>query len=348
MPAHELRDEASRRIHSPEVRARRTIPCTGRAAALSRKIPAVRLRRYAAERIAATLCVLGLAIVGTFVICHVIGPISLQGAAVDPSVRARLSAYADESFGDFLSRLFGGSLAQSLYAPQLDVSIPDACLVTLSLVGWAIIIGLLIAVPLGLLWERNPRWTRFVAAPFVYLAASLLPIWVALELGRYLGADWDIFPVGNYADFFSPPEGQPGGPLEWAYHLILPAFVLSLPFAAIYTRVVRAAARDVRRARAEGPAEERDKAVATARRTGLIMVGKGLLRDVGYLMGAALFMEVAFSLPGLGRTLFTATFTSDTPVIEGVLIFGTLIAVAIHLLGGLVGGAVSRQWRLGP
>jgi peptide/nickel transport system permease protein len=307
----------------------------------------VRFRRYAAERIAATLGVFALAVVGTFVICHIIGPISLQGAGVDPDVRVRLFAYAHESFGDFLSRLFSGSLAQSLYGSQPDASIPDASLVTLSLVGWAIFIGLLVAVPLGLLWERKPRRIRFVATPFVYLAASLLPVWVALELGRYLGVDWDIFPVGNYADFFSPPEGPPGGPLEWAYHLILPAFVLSLPFAAIYTRVVRAAARDVRRVRAAAPAEERDEAVGTARRTGLIMIGKGLLRDVGYLMGAAVFMEVVFNLPGLGRTLVTATFTSDTPVIESVLIFGTLIAVAIHLLGGLVGGAVNRQWRLG-
>jgi hypothetical protein len=38
----------------------------------------MRYRRYALERIAATLGVLCLAVVGVFVICHVIGPMSLR------------------------------------------------------------------------------------------------------------------------------------------------------------------------------------------------------------------------------------------------------------------------------
>jgi peptide/nickel transport system permease protein len=272
------------------------------------------------------------------VICHVIGPISRQGATVEPAVRARLAEYANESFFDYLSRLFSGSLAHSLYGIGIDV--PAASLVTLSVVGWTLFIGLLIAVPLGLLWDRRPRWTRLVAIPFVYLAASMLTVWVAMELSYYLGFKWDVFPVGDYTNFFD-------GPIDWAYHLILPAFVLCLPFAAIYTRVVRATARNVRRARAEASAEERDEARARARRAGLVTIGKGLLRDVGWLMGLALFVETAFQLPGLGRTMVLGTFNSDTPVIESVLIFATLVAVSIHLLGTLAGGAVSKQWRLG-
>ena len=122
-------------------------------------------------------------------------------------------------------------------------------------------------------------------------------------------------------------------PIQWAYHLILPAFVLCLPFAAIYTRVVRASFRNVRRARAEAQPEERDRAVGAARRAGLITVTKGLLRDIGYLIGFALFAEVAFQLPGLGLTLELATFNADTPVVESVLIFATLVAVGIHLAG---------------
>jgi peptide/nickel transport system permease protein len=309
----------------------------------------MRFRRYALERIGATVAVLCLGLVGVFLICHVIGPMTLQGGGdVDPGVRARYFAYAHESFGDFLWRIFGErSLAQSLYGPEAAVAVPEASLVTLSLVGWAIFIGLLFAVPLGVLWERRPRGTRLVAAPFVYLAASLLPVWVALELSLYLGFRWEIVPVAGYADFFSPRQGVPGGPWEWAYHLILPAFVLALPFMAIYTRVIRAMLRDVRRARGASSPDDKERAVVAARHTGLITGSKGLLRDVGYLMGAALFIEVAFSLPGLGSSLYLATFASDTPLVEAVLIFGTFVAVAIHLLGNLVGAAVSRQWRLG-
>jgi peptide/nickel transport system permease protein len=309
----------------------------------------MRFRRYALERIGASVGVFCLAVVGTFVICHVFGPMSLAGGTFDPDVRARLAHYGNESFFDYLSRLFSGSLAQSIYGGRNPPSVPDASLVTLSLVGWAIFIGLLIAVPLGLLWDWRPRWTRVVAWPFVYLAASMLTLWVALELSFYFGFKWNIFPVANYANFFGAPKGSglPGGPIEWAYHLILPAFVLCLPFAAIYTRVVRASARNVRRARADAPAEERDAAGARARRAGLVTIAKGLLRDVGWLMGLALFVEISFSLPGLGRALQLATVNADTPVMESVLIFGTLVAVGIHLLGALIGGAVSPRWRAG-
>jgi peptide/nickel transport system permease protein len=298
----------------------------------------MRFRRYALERIGASVGVFCLAVVGTFVICHVFGPIRLQGG--EPDVRARLAHYANESLFDYLSRLFRGSLAQSIYGARGAPSVPDASLVTLSLVGWAIFIGLLIAVPLGLLWDWRPRWTRFVAWPFVYLAASMLTVWVAMELGLHFGYDWEIFPVGNYVNFVDDP-------IDWAYHLILPAFVLCLPFAAIYTRVVRASAGNVRRARADASDEERDEAGARARRAGLVTIAKGLLRDIGWLIGLALFVEVGFNLPGVGRTTELATFNADTPVIENVLIFATLVAFGIHLVGTLIGGAVSARWRAG-
>src|SRR4029079_11723241 len=102
----------------------------------------------------------------------------------------------------------------ALCGGRADVDVPGASLVTLSIVGWTIFIGLMIAVPLGLLWEYRARWTRWVAIPFVYLAASLLTIWVAIELSRYLIEDWEIFPFGGYTNFVD-------GPIDWAYHLIL-------------------------------------------------------------------------------------------------------------------------------
>ena len=45
---------------------------------------------------------------------------------------------------------------------------------------------------------------------------------------------------------------------------------------------------------------------------GLITVTKGLLRDIGYLIGFALFAEVAFQLPGLGLTLELASLKLET------------------------------------
>ncbi len=192
-----------------------------------------------------------------------------------------------------------------------------------------------------------PRWTRWFAAPFVYLAIGVLPIWVAIELSFYLGYDWGLFPTAGYADFFDPPHDVPGGPVQWAYHLMLPGFVLGLPVAALYTRVTRALARNVRRAGEETPEAERAEAVRSARTTAGITFAKGLLRDVGLLIGAALFVETAFNLPGFGRTMIVFASLTAAPAVEGILIFATVVAVTIHLAGNLIGGAASKQWRHG-
>lgn len=76
------------------------------------------------------------------------------------------------------------------------------------------------------------------------------------------------------------------------------------------------------RARAEASAEARQEAGERARRAGLVTIAKGLLRDIGWLIGLSLFVEVGFQLPGLGRTMQLATFSADTPLIENVLIVG--------------------------
>ena len=96
------------------------------------------------------------------------------------------------------------------------------------------------------------------------------------------------------------------------------------------------------RRRRSGTRQERGRAAP-----GWSQSRKGLLRDIGWLIGLALFVEVSFQLPGLGRTMQLAIFSADTPLIESVLIFATLVAVGIHLLGTLIGGAVSAKWRAG-
>ncbi len=300
------------------------------------------LRRYALERIVATVGVLFLALVVVFLICHVAGPPKLGPG---PQVDSNYLRYAHESFGDYLWRLIAHqSFARPFFSDASVASlIFKASTVTLSLVGWALFLGLLVAVPLGVLWDRRPRWTVRPASVFVYLAISAQLIWVGLWASYLLGYRTHVFPLADYADFFNPPHGQPGGPIQWAYHLILPGLVLGLPVAAIYTRVIRALSRNVRHAGAEAAPADRAEAVRNARSAAFVVLLKGLLRDVGFLIGLAVFVESVFQLPGLARLVLVG----DTPVVEGALIVATLVAVAIHLAGNLIGGAVSEQWRAG-
>jgi peptide/nickel transport system permease protein len=93
--------------------------------------------------------------------------------------------------------------------------------------------------------------------------------------------------------------------------------------------------------------DERPAATRRASARVAITLSKALLRDVGYLIGAAVLVEEVFGLPGLGRTLVSAVAGGDGAMAEGILIVGTLIGVGVALLGNLVGGAISSEWRSG-
>ena len=54
--------------------------------------------------------------------------------------------------------------------------------------------------------------------------------------------------------------------------------------------------------------------------------------NVGYLLGGAVIIEDIFSIPGLGQYALNAIQTRDYPEVQGVVILGTFIFVALNLL----------------
>lgn len=52
--------------------------------------------------------------------------------------------------------------------------------------------------------------------------------------------------------------------------------------------------------------------------------------QLGWLMGGAVMTEVIFNRPGLGRLLFERTINQDYPVVQGVVIFTTLVFIVVN------------------
>ena len=74
----------------------------------------------------------------------------------------------------------------------------------------------------------------------IYLGVSLPVAFLGLYLS-YLAFRWGVFPIAGYCNVFESSERDAcSGPVEWAKHLVLPVITLSLSFAALYTRMVRA------------------------------------------------------------------------------------------------------------
>src|SRR6185312_876934 len=135
-------------------------------------------------------------------------------------------------------------------------------------------------------------------------------------------------PISNYADFFNPPPGQPGGPVQWAYHLILPWMTFMCLFAAIYVRMIRANVMEtlnedyVRTARAKG-APNWLVLRSHVLRNALLPIVTMLGMDIGIALGGAVFTETVYGLPGLGRQLVLSITNFDLPITMGLVVFTT-------------------------
>lgn len=296
----------------------------------------------------------------SYVLFFLIGPTSANignrsagqsGEAVTVAESVGVEGSFLEAYGTFLRKVVTGDLGQSFFGRR-DVTeiIGAAAPVTASLVVGAAVIWLLIAFPIGILSALRPRSALDrMAMVFVLIGISAHPLWVGYILSYVFGFRLGWFPSTGYCDVFYAVTAC-GGPVQWAYHLLLPWITFALAFAAIYARMIRASLREtmtedyVRTARAKGlgtwPAVR-----GHALRNALLPVVTMLGMDLGLAFVAAVFVERAFSLPGVGSLLFTALGRHDTPVILGIVILVTTLIIVFNLIVDLVYGALDPRVR---
>src|SRR3954466_13847154 len=190
---------------------------------------------------------------------------------------------------------------------------------------------------------------------FVLVGVSAHPLWIGLIFSYFFGFKLRNFPIhtpiAGYADFFNPPPGQPGGPVQWFYHMILPWTTFAILYAALYTRMIRANVMEtmnedyVRTARAKG-APERTVMRKHILRNAMLPLVTILGMDIGLALGGAIFTETIYSLPGLGRTSVQALANYDIPTILGVIVFITVIIIVFNLIVDLLYAVIDPRIRL--
>ena len=257
-----------------------------------------------------------------------------------------------QEYGQYLGRILHGDLGES-YVTRREVSgiIAQAAPVTASLVFGGAIVWLLIAIPVGLLSALRPRsLLDRGATAFVLIGISAHPVWIGLILSYFLGEKLGLAPTGGYCDLVSPTT-ECGGPIQWAWHLWLPWLTFALMFAAIYMRMVRASVVEalgedyVRTARAKGASEAQIMRHHVLRNS-LLPVVTMLGMDIGVALGAAVFVERVYGLPGLGSVALQSLARRDLPVIMGVVLFGTLVVIVLNLIVDLLYTAIDPRSRL--
>ena len=216
----------------------------------------------------------------------------------------------------------------------------------LSLAIHAEIISMILAIPMGIL----AAYKRGTAVDVAAVSASLVGIAVpgfllSMILMLIFGANLKWLPVAGYA----PLAKGLGMHLRY---LTLPAVSLGLVQAAYITRMTRSSMLDVlymnyiRTVRAKGQREALVVLVyglKNAAPTILTVIGQSF----GSLVTGTIVTESIFNIPGLGRLVMSAINRRDVFVIQGVVLFVTVIYVLVNLLVDVLYGFVDPRIQLG-
>jgi peptide/nickel transport system permease protein len=200
-------------------------------------------------------------------------------------------------------------------------------------------IGVVSAVKRGALLDRL----------FILLATlglSLPSFWFAMMLIIVFSVKLRWLPGAG----MSSPIG-PGGPLDVAKHMILPAIALSVIPLAVIARYTRSSMLEVisqefvTTARAKGL---NDYAVVIRHvfRNTLVLIVTMLGLQIGFLLAGAVYIENVFSWPGVGQLLVNAILKRDFPLVQGGVLLVALSYVVINLLTDLTYAYLDPRIRL--
>jgi len=213
--------------------------------------------------------------------------------------------------------------------------------ITIWVIGSAQLLGLLIAIPIGVYSATRP-YSLFdqIATTCAFLGFSLPTFFTGLLFILFFSIYLDWLPFIYRADITAT------GWRWWWEHIrqaIMPVAVLGLAQAAQITRFMRSAVLDViqldyvRTARAKGLAE-RITIVKHVVRNALIPVVTLISLQVPGIYAGALITEQIFRVPGIGSLLISSILANDTPVVMAITFVFSALVVIFSLIADLLYG----------
>jgi peptide/nickel transport system permease protein len=239
---------------------------------------------------------------------------------------------------DYLVRLSHGDFGRSFRydQPALDVVL-ERVGATLVLGGFALLLSVLIAVPLGILaaLRRNSVWDSLSLV--ISLSGQALPVfWFGILLIILFAVTLRWLPASG------------GGDVP---HLILPGITLAAYSLAVISRLLRSSllevlgAEYVRTARAKG-LREHVVLIRHALKNALMPVVTVLGLQVGTLLGGAVITEEVFAYPGMGRLAVQAILGRDFSLIQAFVVLSAITIVCANLVVDLVYGWLDPRVRV--
>ncbi len=321
------------------------------------------MTRYILRRILEAIPLLFLISVSVFVVLQILpaGPLSVYEN--DPALSQDDVRRLEERFGlhepipvryvRWLGAIAQGDLGYSISTQQPVVRmIGDRLPNTLLLMGIALLVSLLIALPVGVLSAvRQYSWTDHLATTFSFVGFAVPPFWSGLMLIVLFSVKAREWGLPSLPSSGMVTLGADGGLTDRLAHLVMPVTVLALFNAAQYTRYVRASMLDalhqdyMRTARSKG-LQERVVLWRHSLKNASLPVVTAIALDIPGLFTGAVVTESIFAWPGMGRLFIEAAGRFDYAALMGIVMITAILVVCSTLLADLLYAGLDPRVRL--
>ncbi|MFH5797071.1 ABC transporter permease [Haladaptatus sp. CMAA 1911] len=303
------------------------------------------MRRYVVKRVAHAAFIMWLVATTVFFGLRLIpgGPVrTMLGQEATPKAVAALRAKLGLNqplyvqYLDWLKEMLTLQFGQSLSTGQpVSTLVSQAAPKTLSIAILAIIIGLGVAVPTGILSAtRKGEPMDYLATVTAFLGVSMPAFFVGILLALVFGVWLNLLPVFGY----TPPSE---GIRPWLESVLLPGIAVGLPYAAVVMRMMRSSLLEVlnepymRTARAKG-VSGRVMLFKHALQNALIPVITVAGIQLALVLVGSVTVELVFGIQGLGRLLVDSMLDRNYPVTQAVILIVAAVMVFTNLAVDLV------------
>jgi len=160
--------------------------------------------------------------------------------------------------------------------------------------------------------------------------------WAALMLQYVFAFKLKMLPVSGY---------------ETWRHLLMPAIVLGWSSAGTIARLTRSSLLEimkndfVRTARAKG-LREMGVVVGHALKNAMLPVVTMMAIQVASLLSGAVITESVFGIPGIGRLAVNSIQNRDMPLLQGTVVFTTILIIAGNLVADILYSVIDPRIRV--
>ncbi|HNX39657.1 MAG TPA: ABC transporter permease [Methanothrix sp.] len=217
--------------------------------------------------------------------------------------------------------------------------------------------------PVSILLQDRMKWTLLLAGPALILGSALGAIlgaragWrsgsrrekvhTGILLAVYCTPPYFLSLISLYLFSFQlglfPLKGlySTGSAADIAHHLLLPAVMMTLFTLSRNYMIMRGSVLQEKSslyaafARAKGLYDEQIL-FRHIFRNALLPIITLLALDFGFILSGALFIEIVFSMNGMGSLIYDALLSRDYPVLQGSFLIITIMVVSANLLADLL------------